>query len=55
MGKLIQGRRQDIVLASKLGHPSIPSFTAEDVDKGITSSLQDLQTTYIDLYQVIIL
>ena len=50
MGRMLQGRRQDIVLATKFG-TRVPKYTAIDVETSLTNSLQKLQTDYIDLYQ----
>jgi len=55
LGKCLQGRRQDAVIASKFGFregPSTPAYTAQQIDEAVTRSLTKLQTTYIDLLQV---
>ena len=49
------GTRNDLVIASKFGQ-MLPGarqgYTALDIEQALTRSLQHLQTTYIDLYQV---
>ncbi len=50
MGRMLEGRRQNIVLATKFGS-RVPKYTAVDVEISLTNSLQRLQTDYIDLYQ----
>ncbi|KAL4222399.1 hypothetical protein ACF0H5_018438 [Mactra antiquata] len=54
LGKCLQGRRQDAVIASKFGFregPHTPPYTAQQIDEAVTRSLTKLQTTYIDLLQ----
>ena len=52
VGKVLAGKRRDVVLASKWG-TRVPQYTAEDVEVSLTQSLQKLQTDYLDLYQVV--
>lgn len=52
VGRLFQGRRQNVVLATKFG-VRVPKYMATDIEQSLTNSLQKLQTDYIDLYQVI--
>jgi aryl-alcohol dehydrogenase-like predicted oxidoreductase len=55
LGKCLQGRRQDAVIASKFGFregPSTPAYTAQQIDESITKGLRKMQTNYIDLLQV---
>ncbi|GAB1603561.1 uncharacterized protein LOC115216743 [Argonauta hians] len=55
LGKCLEGRRQNAVIASKYGFRSTgpeESYTAEAIDTAITNSLQNLKTDYIDLYQI---
>lgn len=54
LGKCLQGRRQDAVIASKFGFrdgPSTPAYTAQQIDESITKGLRKMQTNYIDLLQ----
>ncbi|WAQ94670.1 YAJO-like protein [Mya arenaria] len=54
LGKCLQGRRQEAVIASKFGFregPNTPPYTAVQIDEAVTRSLEKLQTTYIDLLQ----
>ena len=51
MGRIFAGRRSDVILATKFGS-RVPTYTAEEVEKSVMNSLQNLQTDYIDLYQV---
>ena len=46
IGKAVQGRRKDVIIATKSGGRS-----KEDVEKHLALSLHRLQTDYIDLYQ----
>lgn len=50
MGKVLAGRRKNVILASKMG-TRVPKYTAEDVEISLTKSLERLQTDYLDLYQ----
>lgn len=57
IGKAIDGMRDELVLASKVGLPMSPRPNAEGLSrkhilKSIKDSLKRLQTDYIDLYQV---
>ncbi|XP_045167959.2 1-deoxyxylulose-5-phosphate synthase YajO-like [Mercenaria mercenaria] len=54
LGKCLQGRRQDAVIASKFGFregPFTPAYSAVQIDESITKGLRKLQTNYIDLLQ----
>ncbi|NNN18521.1 MAG: aldo/keto reductase [Acidimicrobiaceae bacterium] len=55
IGKVIKGRRDQIVLASKfgmdMGTPDIARGSRSYVRKSIEGSLRRLQTDYLDLYQ----
>ena len=46
IGKAIQGRRKDVIIATKTG-----GRTREEVEKHLALSLRRLQTDYIDIYQ----
>ncbi|OQV22078.1 putative General stress protein 69 [Hypsibius exemplaris] len=51
----LQSRRGDIVIASKFGqkHPQgVVGYSAVDIERALTGSLQTLKTSYIDLYQI---
>ena len=55
LGKALKGRRQKVVLASKVGMPGpdLPAerrLSKEAMKQGIESSLQRLQTDYLDIY-----
>ncbi|XP_014771214.1 NADH-specific methylglyoxal reductase [Octopus bimaculoides] len=55
LGKCLEGRRHNAVIASKYGFRSTgpsESYTAEAIDAAITTSLQSLKTNYIDIYQI---
>jgi len=54
LGKALQGRRRDVVVASKFGglKPNHAPYNALDIENSLNASLQALQTDYIDLYQV---
>jgi myo-inositol catabolism protein IolS len=51
LGRILQGKRRDVVVATKFG-VRVPKYTATDIEQSITNSLAKLQTDYIDLYQV---
>ncbi|XP_077979190.1 putative oxidoreductase YccK [Glandiceps talaboti] len=54
LGKCLGNRRKDVVIGTKFGKyrdGKQVEYTAEDIDKALTASLQALQTDYIDLYQ----
>ena len=56
LGKCLQGRRQDAIIATKFGFREgihTPPYTAVQIDEAITKSLRKLETTYIDLLQVL--
>ena len=49
------GRRKDVILSTKGGHPlldsmHIPRITKQDIQKDLEGSLKNLRTDYIDLY-----
>ncbi|CAL1531737.1 unnamed protein product [Lymnaea stagnalis] len=55
LGKALLGRRQDAVVATKFGFRdgiTTPPYSAIEIDEAVTRSLQNLQTTYIDILQV---
>ena len=53
VGKALAGRRDDIILATKLApRPTGSGFRADEVRKGIEGSLERLGTDRIDLYQL---
>lgn len=56
MGKILKGRRDQIVLASKfgmdMGTPDIARGSRRYMRKAIEASLRRLQTDYLDLYQL---
>jgi len=56
IGRALQGRREQVVLATKFGHDlgdgeTLPRGSAAYVRKAIEVSLRRLQTDWIDLYQ----
>jgi len=48
LGKALEGKRDKIILASKLSSWN----SVEDIDLAIENSLRELKTDYIDLYQI---
>jgi aryl-alcohol dehydrogenase-like predicted oxidoreductase len=57
LGKGLKGRRDDVVLATKVFFPAGPGANRKGLSRkhilwGIEASLRRLQTDYIDLYQV---
>lgn len=55
MGAALEGRRQDAVIATKFGFregPITPPYTAQQIDEAVTTSLNKLKTSYVDLLQV---
>lgn len=57
VGKAIQGRRSEVVLATKVrmqteDHPNGVGLSRKQIMDGVEASLKRLQTDYIDLYQV---
>jgi aryl-alcohol dehydrogenase-like predicted oxidoreductase len=57
LGEILQGRRKDIVLATKFGMPMSDSARPRDASrtyimKAVEASLKRLRTDWIDLYQV---
>jgi len=57
LGRALKGRRDDVVLATKVFFPSGPGANRKGLSRkhileGIEASLRRLQTDYIDLYQV---
>lgn len=56
LGRSLRGRRQDAIIATKYGFregPPTPPYTAIQVEEAIERSLRKLETTYIDLLQVL--
>jgi aryl-alcohol dehydrogenase-like predicted oxidoreductase len=57
IGRAIEGRRGDFVIATKFGHhyqglfERSPRWRAEEVIRQLESSLRNLRTDYVDLYQ----
>lgn len=49
LGHILQGRREDVVLATKI---DIDHWDYETVQRHITGSLNRLQTDYVELYQI---
>jgi aryl-alcohol dehydrogenase (NADP+) len=57
VGKALQGRRDEVVLATKFGRPAGPGPNRQGASRrwivtAVDSSLRRLQTDYIDLYQL---
>lgn len=55
IGRAISGRRGDFFLFTKCGHgvdPTIPAWTAPEIEKSIDRSLKRLNTDYVDLIQL---
>ena len=57
LGRALKGRRDDVVLATKVFFPARPGanhkgLSRKHIFEGIEASLRRLQTDYIDLYQV---
>jgi len=55
LGKALQGRRQNCVVASKFGFregPMTPPYSATEIDEAITRSLTKLETSYLDILQI---
>lgn len=53
VGKALQGRRDDVVLATKVGpRPEGSGFAPDEVRRACEASLERLQTDRIDLYQL---
>jgi aryl-alcohol dehydrogenase-like predicted oxidoreductase len=54
LGEILEGRRDQVVLATKFGYDSIDTFaprgSAENVRMSIEGSLERLRTDYVDLY-----
>jgi aryl-alcohol dehydrogenase-like predicted oxidoreductase len=49
LGRALEGRRDEVVLASKVSPSNLP---AEDIEASLDASLKRLKTDYLDLYQV---
>ena len=52
LGRILEGRRKDVVIASKFGARLSEVYTPQDIEQSLMTSLQRLRTDYIDLYQV---
>jgi len=59
LGKALQGRRRDAIVATKFGANVKPkegklfhAYTAQDIENALNESLKALKADYIDLYQV---
>jgi aryl-alcohol dehydrogenase-like predicted oxidoreductase len=57
VGRLVKGRRDDLVLATKCGFPSEPGTNGggssrHHIVRSLDASLRRLQTDYVDLYQL---
>ncbi len=57
LGRLLAGRRQNVILATKFGHPMSESVYERGASRGwivraAEASLRRLRTDYIDLYQI---
>uniref|UniRef100_A0A0B7BDM3 NADP-dependent oxidoreductase domain-containing protein n=1 Tax=Arion vulgaris TaxID=1028688 RepID=A0A0B7BDM3_9EUPU len=55
LGRALLGRRQDAIIGTKYGFrvgPTTPPYSAEDIQDAVARSLQNLQTTYIDILQI---
>jgi aryl-alcohol dehydrogenase-like predicted oxidoreductase len=54
LGEILEGRRDQVVLATKFGHDSSetssPRGSAENVRRALQGSLERLRTDYVDLY-----
>jgi aryl-alcohol dehydrogenase-like predicted oxidoreductase len=50
LGELLQGRRDQVVLATKFAHGGEGEGNAENVGSAIAGSLERLRTDYVDLY-----
>ena len=57
LGELLRGRREEIVLATKFGHPmsdddrNVGRGSRDYIRRAVEASLRRLQTDWIDLYQ----
>jgi len=57
LGRALQGRRQNAIIATKYGFteaPFTPQYSTVQIDEAITRSLTKLQASYVDLLQVIL-
>jgi len=57
VGKAIQGRRDDLVIATKVYHPTGPGpndrgLSRKHIRRQVKLSLERLNTSYVDLYQI---
>ncbi|RUS89422.1 hypothetical protein EGW08_002795 [Elysia chlorotica] len=55
LGRALEGRRQDVVVATKFGFregPFTPPYTAQQIDEAVTKSLTNLKTSYLDILQI---
>ena len=49
LGRALQGRRRDVIIATKV---SGDNKGAAELEQAVEASLRELQTDYIDLFQV---
>ena len=57
LGRALQGRRQNVVIATKFGFregPFTPPYSNVQIDEAVTRNLTKLQTSYVDLLQVML-
>lgn len=54
LGRILEGRRSEVVVASKFGYGANKKtdYTAVDVEQSLLASLRRLRTDYLDLYQI---
>ncbi|GFO19054.1 voltage-gated potassium channel subunit beta-1 [Plakobranchus ocellatus] len=55
LGNALEGRRRDVVVASKFGFregPGTPPYSAKEIEEALTRSLTNLKTDYIDILQI---
>eukprot|EP00914_Ancora_sagittata_P022841 GHVO01045298.1.p1 GENE.GHVO01045298.1~~GHVO01045298.1.p1 ORF type:complete len:336 (+),score=29.19 GHVO01045298.1:81-1088(+) len=51
VGRILEGRRKNVVLATKVG-VRVNQYKPEDIETSLMKSLENLKTDYIDLYQI---